>query len=150
MKPISKEPANNENSSPAWLINLHASINSLKHKIAQNLTKQSERLSPLQKKWYLLTIGVLTGGLCLALVLQPVIQWNDKAIPYPANASQYAIVPQPNPGLFTEEDYLLLTRFKLTMDSIYKVDRITYDELLKEHHGLMDTVNLLIKTYTSN
>jgi hypothetical protein len=120
-----------------------------KRQLANFLGRQSQKLSLRQQKLMLLLLGVLMGGVSLTLIIRP---FQDSSahtfnIPEGMNAKAFIIPPRERDAMISEEDYLMLLKFKATLDSLYKTDRPVYDELLRQHAGLLDSINLLISIY---
>jgi hypothetical protein len=120
-----------------------------KRQLANFLGRQSQKLSLRQQKLMLLLLGVLMGGVSLTLIIHP---FQDSSahtfnIPEGMNAKAFIIPPRERDATISEEDYLMLLKFKATLDSLYKTDRPVYDELLRGHEGLLDSINFLISIY---
>lgn len=128
---------------------LVGSMNSLLRKFADYLKIQSEKLSLSQKKLALALFGLLIGGVCLTLTIRPFYYSSANEINLPEGMTTEArvIPPAEREAMFSEEDYLMLMKFKSTLDSLYKKDRPVYDELLRGREGLLDTINFLIGLY---
>ncbi|MEO7988609.1 MAG: hypothetical protein ABI663_03650 [Chryseolinea sp.] len=124
-------------------------INSLLRKLADYLKAQSEKLSSSQKKLALALFGLLMGGICLTLTIRPFYSSPASEFNLPEGMTSKALVipPAEREAMFSEEDYLMLMKFKSTLDSLYKTDRPIYDELLRGREGLLDSINFLISIY---
>lgn len=128
---------------------LVGSMNSLLRKLADYLRVQSEKLSSSQKKLVLAIFGLFIGGVYLTLTIRPFYYSSAKEFNLPEGMTTKALVmpPTEREAIFSEEDYLMLMKFKSTLDSLYKKDRPVYDELLRGREGLLDTINFLIGLY---
>lgn len=128
---------------------LVGSINVLLRKLADYLRTQSEKLSSSQKKLALALFGLLMGGICLALTIRPFYYSSASEFNLPDGITTKALVipPAERESMFSEEDYLMLMKFKSTLDSLYKTDRPVYDDLLRGRKGLLDSINYLIDFY---
>lgn len=121
----------------------------LKQQVANFLNRHTERLSTRHKKWALLFMGILMGGASLTFILKPFQDSSSQAFRLPEEMENRAriIPPGKHDTMFSEEDYLMLLKFKAMVDSLYKADRSTYDEVLKGHEGLLDTIDFLLSIY---
>ncbi len=124
-------------------------LNSFLRKFSDYLKTQSEKLSSSQKKLALALFGLLMGGICLALTIRPfysspVSEFN---LPEGMTTKAFVIPPAEREAMFSEEDYLMLMKFKSTLDSLYKTDRPVYDGLLRGREGLVDSIDFLIGLY---
>lgn len=128
---------------------LVGSINVLLRKLSDYLRTQSEKLSSSQKKLALALFGLLMGGICLTLTIRPFYYSSASEFNLPEGMTTKAqvIPPAEREAMFSEEDYLMLMKFKSALDSLYKADRPVYDELLRGREGLLDSINYLIDFY---
>jgi hypothetical protein len=128
---------------------LVGSINLLLRKLADYLRTQSEKLSSSQKKLALALFGLLMGGICLTLTIRPFYysSTNEFSLPKGMTTVARVIPPAEREAMFSEEDYLMLMKFKSTLDSLYKTDRPVYDDLLRGREGLLDSINFLMEFY---
>lgn len=128
---------------------LVGSINVLLRKLADYLRTQSEKLSSSQKKLALALFGLLMSGICLTLTIRPFYYSSASEFNLPEGMTTKAqvIPPAEREAMFSEEDYLMLMKFKSTLDSLYKTDRPVYDDLLRGREGLLDSINYLIDFY---
>lgn len=128
---------------------LVGSMNSMLRKFADYLKTQSEKLSLSQKKLALAIFGLLMGGICLTLTIRPFYYSSASEINLPEGMTTKALVipPAEREAMFSEEDFLMLMKFKSTLDSLYKTDRPVYDDLLRGREGLLDSINFLIDLY---
>lgn len=124
-------------------------VNSYLRKLADYLRRQSEKLSSPQKKLALALFGLLMGGICLTLTIRPFYNPSTSGFNFPEGmkAKAFIVPPAEREVMFSEEDYLMLMKFKSTLDSLYKADRPTYDALLIGREGLLDSINFLIGIY---
>lgn len=128
---------------------LAATLNTYLRKLADYPRRQSERLSSTQKKLALALFGLLMGGICLTLTIRPFYNSSASGFNLPEGVTTKAFIIPPGEGeaMFSEVDYLMLMKFKSTLDSLYKADRPTYDALLVGREGLLDSINFLISIY---
>lgn len=128
---------------------LVASINVLLRKLADYLRMQSEKLSSSQKKLALALFGLLMGGICLTLTIRPFYysSTNEFSLPEGMTTAARVIPPAEREAMFSEEDFLMLMKFKSTLDSLYKTNRPVYDDLLRGREGLLDSINFLMEFY---
>lgn len=128
---------------------LVASINVLLRKLADYLRMQSEKLSSSQKKLALALFGLLMGGTCLTLTIRPFYysSTNEFSLPEGMTTAARVIPPAEREAMFSEEDFLMLMKFKSTLDSLYKTNRPVYDDLLRGREGLLDSINFLMEFY---
>jgi hypothetical protein len=123
-------------------------INSKKKKIADFLSAKSERLSVSRKKLLLVTFGIVMGGTSLYLLTTP-FHATTKVIsiaPSPSETPQ-VIIPDRPENLISHGDYELLVGFRQTLDSLRLYDPFTYQLLLRERQGLIDSLDFLIRLY---
>jgi len=127
---------------------LTSSIESGKRKVADFMEKQSERLSPSGKKRALICFGLIVTLASIMMMTEP---FRDKAVNtstfFP---SQMEVPPGTRPfpdDVFSEEDYLLLSGFKRTLDSLKQYDPQVYRELLNGRQGLLDSMDYLLRMY---
>ena len=57
------------------------------------------------------------------------------------------VPPETHEPVIAQEDLTMLMQFKSTLDSLYKFDRPTYEELLRGREGLLDSIDFLIWLY---
>lgn len=128
---------------------LVGSMNSVLRKFTDYLRTQSEKLSLSQKKLALVIFGLLMGGICLTLTIRPFYYSSESEFNLPEGMTTKALVipPAEREAMFSEEDFLMLMKFKSTLDSLYKTDRPVYDDLLRGREGLLDSINFLIDFY---
>jgi|APTNR8051073442_1049403.scaffolds.fasta_scaffold04610_3 hypothetical protein len=148
MKTTDKHSENNS-SEESVKEKLVGSINLLLRKLADYLRRQSEKLSSSQKKLALALFGLLMGGICLTLTIRPFYYSSASEFNLPEGMTTKArvIPPAEREAMFSEEDFLMLMKFKSTLDSLYKTDRPVYNELLRGREGLLDSINFLIDFY---
>ncbi len=127
---------------------LSAFIDIHKRQIANFLGRQSEKLSSKQKKLTLLCLGIMMGMICLTLIVRPFQYPSLDTFNISKGIEAAAIIPpDTSEPIISHEDFRMLFRFRLTLDSLYRVDRTTYDEVLRGHEGLLDSINFLISIY---
>lgn len=147
MKPTAKENKGNSNEhTKGWFSEC---MESGKQQLAKFLNRHSEKLSTGQKKLALLFMGILMGCISFMFILKP---FQDSAahtfrLPEGMVSNGLIIPPGEHDAMFTEEDYRLLLKFKSMLDSLYKVDRATYDQVLQGREGLLDSIDFLISIY---
>ncbi len=152
MKPFTKNNKDDSQSGDQRIKGRFAErIDILKHQLANFLGRQSQKLSLRQQKRILLLAGILMGGISLALIIRP---FQDSAthsfnIPKGMNAKAFIIPPRERNAMIAEEEYLMLLKFKSTLDSLHKTNRPVYDEVLQGHAGLLDSINFLISIYSN-
>lgn len=118
-----------------------------KRQVAAYLGKQSEKLSALQRKWSLLTFGIIMGGFCLLMMIRPFQQNETHVFVIPEGMESSVVIKKPfnDEPILSPTDYQMLQSFKRTLDSLYKSDRPMYEELLRDHEGLLDSINFLMR-----
>ncbi len=124
-------------------------IDQLKRYLASFLGRQSEKLSSQQKKLSLLFFGILMGGISLGLIFRPFINSESGSftIPEGMKTTITIVPPETHEPIIVQEDLQMLLEFKSTLDSLYKFDRPTYEELLRGREGLLDSIDFLIGLY---
>ena len=147
MKPFTKDNKDDSQSGGQRIKGRFAErIDILKHQLANFLGRQSQKFSLRQQKRILLLAGVLMGGASLVLIIRPFQDSATPAFNIPEGMA-FIIPPRERDAVIAEEDYLMLLKFKSTLDSLYKTNRPVYDELLQGHAGLLDSINFLISIY---
>jgi hypothetical protein len=151
MKPFTDNKDDNQSGDQTIKGRFAERVDILKHQLANFLGRQSQKLSLHQQKRILLLAGVLMGGISLALIIRPFQDSTTPAfnIPEGMNAKAFIIQPRERDAMIAEEDYLMLLKFKSTLDSLYKTNRPVYDEVLQGHAGLLDSINFLISIYSN-
>ncbi len=138
-------PADKEETKPK----LSEKIDRLKRYIAAFLGKQSEKLSSQQKKLSLLFFGILMGCISLELIVRPFLSSDSGSftIPEGMKTTITIVPPDTREPVISLEDLQMLIEFKSTLDSLYKFDRPTYEELLRGREGLLDSIDFLTGLY---
>ncbi|HPM29960.1 MAG TPA: hypothetical protein PLJ60_06465 [Chryseolinea sp.] len=128
---------------------LSEKIDRLKRYLATFLSRQSEKLSSQQKKLSLLFFGILMGGISLRLIFRPFLNSESGSftIPEGMKTTITIVPPETHEPVIAQEDLTMLMQFKSTLDSLYKFDRPTYEELLRGREGLLDSIDFLIGLY---
>lgn len=124
-------------------------IELMKQHVANFLNRHMEKLSTQHKKWVLLVLGILMGAASLTVIIKPFQDSSAQAFRLPEGMEPrtWIVPPGKQDIMFSEEDYRMLLKFKAMLDSLYKADRPTYDEVLKGHEGLLDSIDFLISIY---
>lgn len=124
-------------------------IDQLKRYLATFLSRQSEKLSLQQKKLSLLFFGILMGGISLGLIFRPFLNSDSGSFTIPEGMTTTITIvpPDTREPVIAQEDLMMLMEFKTTLDSLYKFDRSTYEELLLGREGLLDSIDFLIGLY---
>lgn len=120
-----------------------------KRRLADYLNKASERLSMKTKRRLFASIGIITGCICLLMIVEPLRNPKNDSAPILNQAKFPAVIVPPDDSdpLFSEKDYNMLVDFKTTMDSLKVYDRTAYQEILNGREGLMDSITFLINLY---
>ncbi|PZR20455.1 MAG: hypothetical protein DI539_10740 [Flavobacterium psychrophilum] len=128
---------------------LSEKIETYKRQLADNLNRASERFTLQSKKRFLALLGIILGGICLSMMIEPFRKpFNNMNMIPAAQRAPVVIVPPGNgESLLSPQDYKTLLEFKQTMDSLKINDRISYDEILQGREGLLDSINFLISIY---
>lgn len=123
-------------------------VESRKQELSGFLSKQSERLSPRGKKILLLVFGIILGGAGLLLITQPFRHTTSTlSIASPPSEGPAIIILDHPEDLISHGDYQLLVGFRKTLDSLKLHDPYTYQSLLRERQGLIDSLDFLIRLY---
>jgi len=127
---------------------INQKIDSKKKELADFLSMQSERLSVSRKKLLLVTFGIVMGGASLYLLTTPFHATTEviSIAPSPSETPQVIIQDRPE-NLISHGDYELLVGFRQTLDSLRLHDPFTYQSLLRERQGLIDSLDFLIRLY---
>ncbi|HTF21688.1 MAG TPA: hypothetical protein VK658_26595 [Chryseolinea sp.] len=134
-KPVAGKPGRKSDKAKRWL--------------ADVLQKQSERLSPTQKRTALVGIAVIIAMISVAVIAYPFRNGSlDSSALLPMKIHAPSLTAPVPDNVFSEEDFLLLTRFKKTLDSLKRYDPQVYNDILKGRDGLLDSVTYLIGLYT--
>ena len=145
----------NDNSKTSMLKKIQQNKSCLRRSIGLNatsltfLSRQSEKLSSQQKKLSLLFFGILMGGISLGLIFRPFLNSESGSftIPEGMKTTITIVPPETREPVIAQEDLTMLMQFKSTLDSLYKFDRPTYEELLRGREGLLDSIDFLIGLY---
>ena len=130
-------------------MNLSEKNQKVKRQLADYLNRMSEKLSIQTKKRILVTVGILMGCICLAMMFEPFRNpmIDQQVIPHETKVPIVIVPPESNDALLSPEDYSMLLEFKQTMDSLMINDRGSYEEILNGREGLMDSINFLIRLF---
>lgn len=116
-------------------------VENKKRQFASWLTSSSESYSLSTKKHVLIIIGLACSIVCLSLILNPLIN-RDKRTKAAKPTTTISGFEEP---LLTDEDEKALQGFMYTLDSIKKIDSVTYDKAMQGREGLLDSIRFLLQ-----
>ena len=119
-------------------------------KLADFLGTQSKRLSNKQKKLSLLCFGIIMGSLSLVLMIEPFRKAPATTSPFISEKIRLPPIIESqldSQTALSQEELEWLIGFTQTLDSLKLYDSTSYDHLLKDHEGLLDSINFLISNY---
>lgn len=146
MNPIKNNSnAENEQTEPT---SLSAYIGTVKHKLADWLTHQTEKLSTPGKKITLLLFGTIMASTSILLITKSFQVTTVDASILP-QAIEVPLVIPPSEGIMMNEEYEMLLQFTHMMDSLKSTPEgsVIHDSILRDRPGLMDSINFLIQIY---
>jgi hypothetical protein len=120
---------------------IEASIKAGAEKLSRSLNQMPVRA---QRRWLIVT-GCVMAALCLFMVITPFTKQDTIVVVVPEGRISTQLVPPAEDHLLTPADLMMLRDFKQVMDSLKIYDLSTYDEILQGRHGLLDSVELLLR-----
>jgi hypothetical protein len=127
---------------------LFEKIEKVKHQMADYLNGMNERFSLQTKKRIFITLGILMGCICFAMIIQPFRNPTaNQVVLQNANGPVVIVPPAQEEPLISPVEFSMLEDFKQMMDSLNIYDPKSYKEILNGREGLMDSIKFLIKLY---
>jgi len=119
-----------------------ATVERWKKTVAEFLEQQNARLSPFTRKVIAGIMGLFIAGASFMLIITSLRQHGAGVFPTEILAPIKTMPIQQSP--LSREEYEMLRKFKQSMDSLRRYDPVFCDEVLKDHTGLLDTINFLL------
>lgn len=144
---VRRSNENKDSHDSSFLGRLIQSIEMKKRAFANFLSQHYEPLSKRNKKLSLLAFGMVMGGVSLYLILSPFAGAPDSWSFSEKTEIPKPIIRQPTEPLVTKEEHDLLVSYRSTLDSLKLHDPVSYEILLSNRQGLIDSLNFLISLY---
>ena len=131
---------------PLLLKKFNEFIERHKVRIARRLTTQSERVSVRTRKIMLIAFGLVVSAMSLSLIFTPAAKTpSRKTVDTPVAKHGAMVLPPGGAAAISQGDFQKMVSFMQILDSLKLHDQKTYEMIISDRKGLVDSIEYLIR-----